>query len=330
MPMITPYLKNLRVKLQERKDAVLRAKHDYVESHLKTFLEFISTQPVLCSVTAKLNDSLTGEEKKEVLRHLDEDGIPELPADEVRRAAYLVVILHFLIDKQYSGDLIQKLSALFRNSHFQDDVDEYTEQLFLPLYHYYDEKIDDSDLLLYLLLKYKRLSEWFDREKLYGLVGQNPGKREETLDLHLRRFLMDQGFDYPFSTPSSPKGRADIVVHSEEKPLPIEIKLFDADSYGRSYIKKGFTQVLHYAEDYHQGCGYLVVFNLSDRLLQVCKESTEDYFPRIQTQNKTIFVILVNIHPVIASASQEREPKTVVIDEEYLLGADVSDQASVH
>lgn len=328
--MFAPYLKNLRVKLQERKDAVLRAKHDYVESHLKTFLEFISAQPVLSSLTAELYDSLTGEDKKEVVRHLDEDGIPKLPADEVKRAAYLVMILNFLVDKKYSGDVTQKLAALFRNSSFQDDVDEYTEQLFLPLYHYYDEKIDDSDLLLYQLLKYKRLSEWFDREKLCGLVDQNAGKREETLDLHLRRFLVDQGFDYPFSTPSSPKGRADIVVHLEEKPLPLEVKLFDAESYGRGYIKKGFTQVLHYTEDYHQGCGYLVVFNLSDRLLQFGKTSTEDYFPRIQSQNKTIFVISVNIHPVILTASQEREPKIVIIDEEYLLGAEMSDQASVH
>ena len=68
--MFAPQLKNLRVKLQERKDAVMRAKFDYVESHLKTFLNFISERPVLSSITAELEDVLRGEEKKEIIIQL--------------------------------------------------------------------------------------------------------------------------------------------------------------------------------------------------------------------------------------------------------------------
>ena len=323
MPMYAPYLKNLRVKLQERKDAVLRAKFDYLESHLKTFLNFISKQPVLSSITVELESLVRKEEKDKIIANLKEGQISDLPEDDDRRAASLLIISRYFVDPSYEGQFFQKLGAIFREEKFQDDADEFTEQLFLPLYHFYDERIDDSDLLLYLLLKYKRLSEWFDREEVFNLAQADPSKREASLDSHLRRFLMHEGFDYPFSTPHSPKGRADIVVHLEEKPLSLEIKIFDGESYGKSYLRKGFNQALKYAEDYHQPVGYLVIFNLSQKLLQFGKTSSDDYFPKIDAQNKTIFIIPVNIHPVTLSASKEKEAQIVVIEEEYLISPEV-------
>jgi hypothetical protein len=322
--MFAPYMKNLRVKLQERKDAVMRAKPHYVESHLKTFLNFLSTQSALVSITTELEGRLAAEEKKQLINQLNvsQPVAFRLPDDESRRAAYLLIISRYVVDSHYAGSFLQKMASVFRHRTYQEDLDEFSEQLVLPLYHYYDERIDDADLLLYLLLKYKRLSEWFDREKLFYLSNQDPGKREQNLDSHLRKFLMQEGIDYPFSTPHSPKGRADIVVHEEEKPIPLEIKIFDSDSYSKSYIKKGLAQALQYAEDYHQSFGYLVIFNLSDKLLQIGSKPSEDYFPKIETQNKVIFVVPINIHPIIATASQEKEVKLVVVDEEYLLGAD--------
>jgi len=323
--MFAPYLRNLRVKLQERKDAVMRAKFDYLESHLKTFLNFVCEQPVLSSITAELENSLSKEEKGKIIADLKTSHISNLPEDYARRAIHLLIISRYFVDPIYEGQFFQKLGAMFRGKKFQDNADEFTGQLFLPLYHFYDERIDDVDILLYLLLKYKRLSEWFDREEIFNLAQADPGKREASLDSQLRRFLMVEGFDYPFSTPHSPKGRADIVVHFEEKPLPLEIKIFDGESYGKSYLRKGFNQALKYAEDYHQATGYLVVFNLSDKLLQFGKNSTSDYFPKVEVQNKTIFIIPVNVQPVTVSASQEKEARVVVIEEDYLVSPETED-----
>jgi len=323
--MFATYLKNLRVKLQERKDAVLRAKFAYLESHLKTFLNFVSTQPVLSTITLELEESVPTEEKNKLIKKLEsfEQYGLSLPEDERKQALYLLVIAKYMTNQKYSGDFFQKMTGYFQYGEIDKCADEYTEQLFLPLYHYYDERIDDSDLLLYLLLRYKRLCEWFDRDQLYNLAMEDSSKREAVLDLHLRRFLMQEGFNYPFSTPHSPKGRADIVVHIEEKPLPLEVKIFDGDNYGKSYLKRGLNQALKYAEDYHQPMGYLVVFNMSEKLLQFGKNSSDDYFPKIEVQNKTIFVIPVNVHPITVPASKEKEAEIVLIEEEYLVSPEV-------
>jgi hypothetical protein len=277
----------------------------------------------LSSITARLENCLPQEEKDKIITTLEGGQITNLPEDEEKRAAYLLNISRYFIDPAYEGNLFQKLTVIFNESKYQDDADEYTEQLFLPLYHYYDERIDDIDLLLYLLLKYKRLSEWFDRDRLFNLAMEDSSKKEAALDSSLRRFLLQEGFDYPFSTPSTPKGRTDIVVHIEEKPLPLEIKLFDGDTYGKSYLKKGFNQALQYAEDYHQPTGYLIVFNLSEKLLQFGKNASDDYFPMIKVQNKNIFIIPINIHPVTMTASQEKEPRIVLIEEEYLVSHEI-------
>lgn len=318
--MFAPYLKNLRVKLQDRKDAVLRANMDYLDSHLRTFLDFVSTQSLLSAITAELDNLLPADERKKLFEDLDSaHNQIKLPDEEEKMAAHLLIILRYLIDRSYTGELYQKMTAMLGSSNFNESVSEYTDQLFLPLYHYYDERIDDGDLLLYLLLKYKRVCEWFDRDTLFNLTMEDSGKREAVLDSHLRRFLMLEGFDYPFSTPLSPKGRPDIMVQIEEKPLSLEIKLFDEGAYGKSYLKKGFNQALKYAEDYHQPTGYLLVFNLSEKLLQFGKNSSDDYFPKIQVQNKTIFLIPVNLHPITITASKEKEAQIVVFEEEYLV-----------
>ena len=302
----------------------MRSKYDYLESHLKTFADFVSTTPVLSSITDELTHVISKEDKELVLNALSSNDYYDiaLPSEDNERASYLLLMLRYFTDTTSKLTIYQKMTGLFRYSEYEKMASEYTDQLFLPLYHYYDERIDDSDLLLYFMLKYKRLSEWFNRDELFRMASVDPTKKEKVLDSDLRCFLMKEGFDYPFSTPHSPLGRPDIVVQVEEKPLPLEIKLFDDDEYGKSYVKKGFTQALHYAEDYHQAAGYLVVFNLSDKLLQFGTEVSDDYFPKIKIQNKTIFVVAINIHPIVRTASQERTPKVVIFEDDYLCSSE--------
>lgn len=67
------------------------------------------------------------------------------------------------------------------------------------------------------------------------------------LTMDLRKFLFDNGLDYPFSEPSSPSGNVDLIYGLENKtPLTLEIKLFGGkNSYGKSYVKKGFRQAIN-------------------------------------------------------------------------------------
>lgn len=308
---------------------VLRASAHQVESHLSTFLSFVSTQLVIRTITEDLNEALSQDERNTLTLKLQGSGSfsydVNLPSDERLRAAYLLLIRKYFVDSTSEGSTWQKMRSVFRSGN-DEDFDEFKEQFFLPLYCYYDERIDDQDLLLYLLSKYKRLSEWFDRGTLFHLATSDTARAEFLLDEHLRRYLVIEGIDYPFSTPSSPKGRADIVVNVDEKPLPMEIKIFDDDnSKGKAYLRKGFNQALRYSNDYNQPIGYFIVFNLTEKLLQFGEE-TSTVFPKCEIQNKTVFIIVVDIHPVERTASQERKPDVVLISRDYLTATEETEK----
>jgi hypothetical protein len=321
MPMFAPVIKNLRVKLQERKDAVLRANADHFESHLSTFLNFIKAQTYLASISDELRRKIKPEELSKLREELNTDKYQPiiLPSDEAERAALIHILLEYLAEQKEQYDLLPKVYGLLRISDTEKGISEIKDQLFLPFYHYYDERLDDSDLLLYLLIKYKRLVEWFRREELFQKISSGSGQRERILDDDLREFLVKEGIDYPFSTPHSPQGRADIVIPDEDKPVPMEIKLFDNNQYRKDYVRKGLNQALKYAEDYSQPVAYLVIFNLSDKTLQIESSNTNSLFPTIDAHNKTIFVVTINIVPVTLTASEQKKPEAIVLDVEYLL-----------
>ncbi len=323
--MFAPQLKNLRVKLQERKDAFLRSDYNYCQSHLKTFYNFINSTSALVSIVKPFDNIKNDEELNRYLEKLKIGRVEDViyPNDEFERAALVWYLIEILIDDSRELDFFQKIYGIVGSkSDYNEMLSEFKDQYFLPLYHYLDEKIDNSDLVLYLLFKYKNVVEWFRRELLFNRISQNTGKREELLDADLREFLVVEGIDFPFSTPNSPLGRADIVVNIDDKPLPMEIKLFDNELYKKNYIRKGFNQALKYTHDYSQPCGYYIIFNLSDKLLQVGSQATGEYFPSVEVNNKIIFMIVVNIFPPEKTASQEKQAEIIIIDKEYLVSED--------
>ncbi len=321
MPMFAPGLKNLRVKLQERKDAVLRADFDHIQGHLRTFLSFVESIPALSAIMSEAKRILTPEGEQEIQEKIDR-GMHEyvdfdLPSDEGKRAATIFLLLKFLSNDDPKFNFLGKTSLVFRNTGSQA-INELKDQVFIPLYHYVDEKIDDADLLLYILWKYKRVVEWFKRDDLHAKVMESQGKKEAMLDSHLREYLFHEGIDFPFSSPLSPQGRADVVIPDHEKPLALEIKLFDNENYKKNYIKKGFNQALKYAADYGQPAAYLVVFNLSGEAIEIGDQKGGEFFPTVNARNKTVFFIVVDLKPPEYSASEQKPKQPIRIDEAYL------------
>ena len=107
-------------------------------------------------------------------------------------------------------------------------------------------------------------------------------------------FLFDQGIDYPFSSPKSTSGRADIIGSIDTSdPIVLEIKIFDrTKGYGKNRIKDGFTQVVKYANDYNKEIGYLVIFNADSGEINFKFPDKNNLFPPMITFNhKTFFFI---------------------------------------
>ena len=182
-----------------------------------------------------------------------------------------------------------------------------------------DERCDDGELLLSLLQKYKRLIEAFDREEIFSLTARNAGHKEDVLDRHLRRFLMASGIEYPFSTPRIVPEETGVVVPGEQaKPLSLAVKLFDGNQYPKSRIRQGFKRAVQYAKDYNGTAGYLVIFNLSDSLIQIGDTSTAGKASSIEWNERVIFFIIINVMPVDRSAGALPHHDVVLIDREYL------------
>jgi hypothetical protein len=168
----------------------------------------------------------------------------------------------------------------------------------------------------------ERRVEWFEAGELYSLYEQDTAHGEDLLDRHLRRYLLDQGTDFPFSQPRSPSGEVDVAAAlGSDDPLSLEVKLFLPDAAkDKAYVRQGFSQAYRYASDYGLPVGYLLAFNLTPRALVFeAEEKRPGSPPAIHVGDKTIFLIAVDSHPDRPSASKDRKLGHVVITEKYLL-----------
>ena len=208
---------------------------------------------------------------------------------------------------------------------FEDILRDINDKVVEPFINFIHDQIDDSGNVLYLIERFKLKCEWFRRDELYSLYAKDTRNGERNLDQELRAGLFDGGIDYPFSEPSSPSGRADVVALLEsDDPLVLEVKVFDPGlSRSTSHIRQGFQQVQRYAQDYNQIVGYLVIFNCSDKQLVISPSSPSetDFPPRISYGGKTFFVISIDVHPNVPSASTERPADRIVISFEEIIGA---------
>lgn len=199
-----------------------------------------------------------------------------------------------------------------------------TEAVVRPFFDYIGERLGDESSVLYLLERYVRRMEWFDREALYGRYEANTQQGEKVYDIDLRRFLFDQGLNMPFSQPKSASGLSDALGELDtEDPLVCEIKLFDAGSHDKRGIVSGIHQVINYAQDYGKKSAYLLIINLSGRPLDLPTDLSEKVWPpTVDVGGVRVHLIAVRALPT-ASASKMGKTKPVTLTRQDLVAPDL-------
>jgi hypothetical protein len=188
------------------------------------------------------------------------------------------------------------------------------------LYDYIDEHLDDQRALLALLRRYKHRCEWFERERLYERWKSDTQNGELRLAKDLYAYLHDQGIDFTMETESA-SGRIDLVkAQTGMEPLVADVKLFHNDKgKGRSYIANGVGQMYQYTQDFNQPFGYLIVFNICEDRIDLALSNVNQNTPFLVHNNKTLFVLEIDIFPYEDPASKRGKIKSHKITEDYLI-----------
>lgn len=313
----------LRFDLQTRKNRVLGSTTTSVISELGLFFEFVNNNGILSFAIDELRNNLP--KFDEWFSKMQQARGIIWPDTELERVKLCLVFLEKSMDGSRDTEPYNIGSAVNSTGmrKFSEMTEFFLEQFFMPLYEYLDSKIEEHSVVLYILQRFKFKVEWFEKGALFNeyQVKRENKKGEEILDLRLREYLFDQGIDYPFSQARSPSGKADVLSNLDTNdPLVLEVKIFDPEiGYNKSYIKKGFVQSIKYCDNFHKDVGYLVVFNPSASFLRITTKE-KGIPPRIISDGKKIFIIIIDILPTRPPASKESD--TTEIKEEFLLKAD--------
>jgi hypothetical protein len=311
------YLQNVRYKLQKRIRRLNGAHFDQFLIALKQFWVFFESHPILAAVRdellAKFPDLASDVEK--LFQGEDLYGVNEA----VTAAMGYEVLKRFAA--QDHPLFYTKLAAVAHTAEYAGKLDTFRQLYLEPFYEYVDEHLDDRNLILYSLERYKRTCEWFERDRLFRMWSAETQRGEKLLALDLYRYLFEQGIEFHIE-PWSASGEADMVAtQASENPLIADVKVFNPDKgKGKSYVIRALQQVYTYTCDYNQPLGYVVIFNTSGSQLRFALASPAQPVPRVLFNNKTIFFLAIDIFPHSEPASQRKILETVEITEEELVG----------
>lgn len=299
-------LADLRVKLRNRFSRIASCDFKEFLPLTKQFFAFLDSTPILKATIAELiarNQKSVNEARAANPR---QQMIYGENAEQAATLAYVTWQMFAAQDNPH-GFYIDAIGGL------QAGLELYRDWYVRPLFDYLDEVLDDGNVILATLTRYKRKVEWYRRGEVAALYEGDTQQGEHRLATHMYEFLFDQGLPFHVE-PKAASGKPDVVsLENSEHPFIGDVKIFDGESRGAAYVKKAFYQVYRYCWDYNEPLGYLIVFNVSKRQLLVELPSAPDGIPRFEYNHKTIFLTVIDIHQHEGTASTRGIAETVVI-----------------
>ena len=156
------YLRDLTIKLQERRNRIHRTDYKHFETELQLFLEFLDSNPYTRTLLGTLNvsEAVTFEEWD---ASQAEDRFVKFPRSEAARAKVCYAILKLCADdpaERASFTWARRFSA---QKSVQDNIGDLSEAVLDPFVNYLHDRIDESSNVLYVLERFKLKAEWFQK-----------------------------------------------------------------------------------------------------------------------------------------------------------------------
>lgn len=303
-------LRDLRLKVRNRRSRINSCGQSDFLPLSKQFFAFLESNSLLTALISELlarNPDSVKEASSEILQ-------TQVYGETAEKAAAIAYIRwkSFAIQDQPQRFYHHVIGAVGVKT-INDGLERFRDWYVEPFFDYLDETLEDSNLILGTLIRYKHKVEWYRREELQKLFVENQSRGEGVLAQHMYEYLFDQGIPFQVE-PQTASGKPDVVsLDDSDHPFIGDVKVFDASGRGAAYIKKGLYQVYQYCCDHNETVGYLIVFNISDKQLRFALASGSDGIPRFEYNHKTIFVTVIDIHDHEGTASTRGIPDTVTI-----------------
>ena len=300
--MDSDYIQFIRYKLQKRLKRINTAGFESFHWVLLQAWGFLQST----DITKGVLDDL---ERRSAQCEADADktlaGTPQVGSSEEENDGICYWVVKKSVLSPESSVEVSIGHSLSGSSAHNDAVEAFRLAYVEPLFDYIDEQIDDKRIVLLLLKKYKHRCEWFRRADLLERCMVDTQKGEKSLAYDLYEYLHDQGVQFHIE-PQSASGRIDLVSAQTGKDrLVADVKLFNPGrDQNLAYIAKGFRQVYDYTKDFNEVFGYLVIFKTCADDLSIATEKQESSVPFVTHNNKTIFLLVVDICAYEETASK--------------------------
>lgn len=323
------YQEDLQVKLRERLRRLLTQDFTQAGHEVRLTVDWINRQPALRAVLA---------EADLVEPDLDfmgfEAGLPGgqrlswTSRTEEGRAVLIWRLMQHIADDDRAGrghDAIYPYSSEFEGN-LNDQVHELARVVIAPLFDFLAERIAAESSVLYILERYVRRVEWFDRDKLYARFDADRRNGEEIFNLDLQRFLFLEGDYVTYAKSRSASGEADVIGDLDtDDPLVCDGKVFDGGGRGRNYLAKGFNQIIQYAQDHQKNVAYLVIFNITGRPLEFATDGPPGASPPyIEMSGIRVYLVAVRALPPHTTASKLGKATPFTLTRDDLVNPDAA------
>lgn len=310
------YIQNLRYKLQKRVRKLNSTGHMLFHLQLKQFWGFLHSYSAFIGILDDLEHRCPSME--EDARKIFDEQQGMVGDTELESAA----LSYFVIKKCVESSMktpelnVAKLYGMVKE--YDGTLENFKDIFLETLYEYIDEHLDDQRAILALLRRYKQKCEWFQGDRLFKIWEDDTRRGEKNLALHLYEYLHDQGLQFMIE-PWSISGAVDLIAAQDtDDPLIADAKVFTSGK-GKSDVAKWFNQIYIYTRDYNKPFGYLIIFMTCEEDLKFSLTNQTQSTPFVIHNNKTIFLITIDICRYETTASERGKLRAIEVTEKDLV-----------
>jgi hypothetical protein len=331
MRVSSDLLQLIREKLQRRLKRILTADLNSVQPAIKCAFDFMQSNEIIAGILHDL-DMRTPQAQSDADAVLTSN-CPKIGPTEVAHAGIcLWVLVRYVavgqapmaigIGSRLGGATTAKGMPGIPGATGCGFLAQFGATYVEPLFDYIQEQLDDTRVVLGILSKYKHRCEWFCRADLFAACKVDTRKGEKTLVYDLYKYLHDQGVQFEIE-PRCVSGRIDLISAQTGKDrLVADAKIFNPDrGQNVTYLVNGFRQIYEYAKDYNEPFGYLVIYKTCEQDLAISTPHREASVPFLTHNNKTIFLLVIDIFDYAETASKRGKLKAYEITPEQLIEA---------